>query len=181
MHQLANKQLWQVLDCSNGRWFLRPASYYKHSDELEKIPTRTYCYYRCMCCGVLSIQELDNSIRYDRFKTLEIPQTWFEYGVSHRVHTPGIYSRVEEMLTSFIFHLFRKKTRSSPLSTYVLNMTYAESFDVSYMVYINTFCNIMEETISNGRIKNNELGVELRKIKIKLGSFMLFASLYQEW
>lgn len=58
---------------------------------------------------------------------------------------------------------------------------YAESFDVSYMVYINTFVNIMDETGSNDRIKNNELGVELRKLKIKLGSFMLFASLYQEW
>jgi hypothetical protein len=53
------------------------------------------------------------------------------------------------MLASFIFHLFRKKTHSSPLSTYFLNMTYAESFDVSYMVYINTFVNIMEETSSN--------------------------------
>jgi predicted permease len=59
-------------------------------------------------------------------------------------------------------------------------MAYAESFDVSYMVYINTSVNIREES-SNDRIKNNELGVELRKIKIKLGSFMLFASLYQEW
>jgi hypothetical protein len=27
-------------------------------------------------------------------------------------------------------------------------MTYAESFDVSYMVYINMFVNIMEETSS---------------------------------
>jgi hypothetical protein len=60
-------------------------------------------------------------------------------------------------------------------------MTYAESFDVSYMVYINTFVNIMEETSSNDRIKNNEQGVELRKIKIKLGSFMLFTSLYQDY
>ena len=39
----------------------------------------------------------------------------------------------------------------------------------------------MDETRSNDRFENNELGVELRKIKIKLGSFMLFASLYQEW
>jgi hypothetical protein len=57
-------------------------------------------------------------------------------------------------------------THSSPLSTYFLNMTYAESFDVSYMVYINTFVNIMEETSSNDRIKNNELGVELRKSRL---------------
>jgi hypothetical protein len=85
------------------------------------------------------------------------------------------------MLTSFIFHLFRKKTCSSPLSTYFLNITFVESFDVSYTVYINTIVNIMEETSSNDRIKNNELGVELRKIKIKLGSFVLFTSLYQEW
>jgi hypothetical protein len=49
------------------------------------------------------------------------------------------------------------------------------------MFYINTFVNIMEETSSNDRIKNNELGVELRKIKINLGSFMLFASLHLEW
>jgi len=47
--------------------------------------------------------------------------------------------------------------------------------------FIYTFFNIIKETISNDRIKNNELGVELRKIKIKLGSFMLFASFYQEW
>jgi len=43
------------------------------------------------------------------------------------------------------------------------------------------FVNIMDETGSNDMIKNNELGVEVRKMKIKLGSFMLFASLYQEW
>lgn len=30
-------------------------------------------------------------------------------------------------------------------------------------------------------IMNNELGVELRKIEIKLESFMLFATLYKEW
>jgi hypothetical protein len=60
-------------------------------------------------------------------------------------------------------------------------MTYIESFNVSYIVYINTFVNIMDETVSNDRIKNSELGVELRKIKIKLGSFTLFASLYQKW
>jgi hypothetical protein len=42
-----------------------------------------------------------------------------------------------------------------PLSMYFLNMTYAESLDVSYMVYINTFFNIMDETGSNDRIKNN--------------------------
>ena len=64
---------------------------------------------------------------------------------------------------------------------YFLNIAYAESFDVSYMVYINTFVKIMDDTGSNDRIKNNELGVEQRKVKIKLGSFMLFASLYQEW
>jgi hypothetical protein len=48
-----------------------------------------------------------------------------------------------------------------PLAMYFLNMTYAESFDVLYAVYINTFVNIMDETGSNDRIKNNELGVKL--------------------
>jgi len=35
--------------------------------------------------------------------------------------------------------------------------------------------------VRNDMIMNNELGVELRKIEIKLESFMLFATLYKEW
>jgi hypothetical protein len=50
------------------------------------------------------------------------------------------------------------KIKRLPLSMYFLNITYAESLDVSYMVYINTFVNIMDETGSKDRIKYNELG-----------------------
>jgi len=38
-----------------------------------------HCYCRCMCCCVLSIQKLAKSVRYDRFKAIEIAQTRFEY------------------------------------------------------------------------------------------------------
>lgn len=53
-----------------------------------------------------------------------------------------------------------------PLSMYFRNFTYAESFDVSCLVYINTLVNIVDEAGSNDMIKCNELGVELRKSRL---------------
>jgi hypothetical protein len=65
-----------------------------------------------------------------------------------------------------------------PVATYFLNVlyvrVYAESSDVSYVIYINMFVNTMDYTHSSDRIiRNNGLGEKLRKITIKVGSFLL--------